>query len=137
MHILPICILSSIKIYGDSVNNYFVLSSTLSFTNSWHNMYLLLRSSLVSLDSIEVVRIMLNRQLQYLFKILLFVWGVIKSKYESSIHFKYNLNGVYLMVIKTRFLDSLPPLYFTKDNCQTYQVHFVTEVKEWTIPLLT
>ena len=62
------------KIYGDSVKNYFVLSSNLSFTNSWHNMYyLLLRSSLVSLDSIEVVRIMLNRQLQYLFKILLFV----------------------------------------------------------------
>lgn len=48
-----------------------VLSETLSLTNSWHDMYLLLRSSWVSLDSFEVFRSMLNRQLHSLFKILL------------------------------------------------------------------
>ena len=104
-------------------------------------MYLLLRSSLVSLDSIEVVRIMLNRQLQYLFKILLFVWGVIKSKYESSIHFKYTNSLVNVDLFYANFTNTvfqkIPILHLTNNMKKNPSLKRILLDFVWTFCILT
>ena len=72
-------------------------------------MYLLLRSSLVSLDNFEVFRSMLNRQLHSLFKILL-LWGVIHHEKISLIFF-----AALIYRIKRGILE-----YFFYSNKQCY-----------------